>query len=1607
MRLHLIAAVAVAGTVLGSVTPARAQGEVSFLRGEVNRDGIVDLSDAVSVIFHLFRPGFEIPCRKAADFNDSGQVDISDAIYALRFLFTEGPPPPAPFGRCGPDPTPDALDCVETPCEFDSGSVIISEVMALNSETLADEDGSSSDWIELHLLESSAEDVVDLGGWFLTDDPQLIDTWRIPDGVTIERGGFLIVFASGKDRGAAGSELHADFRLDSEGEYLALVAPDGVTVVDEFMPGFPEQLRDVSYGPAQSTTTLIGPGASVRYRVPTSADAGIGTGWTAIGFPATGWRSGATGLGFSSVSGEGFDVTYIRASVAVDHLSVAEQVLANRSMQARVVTERASVIDYYNTGGRGNYANDNPFPGIAFTDVNDFVVHVTGTVLIPSTGQWSFGVNSDDGFRLELSRGARRFTMSHPTPRGPNDTISVFNITEAGPYDIDLLFYERGGGAELELFAAPGNRTTFSPGAFRLVGDAANGGLGLLGFASDIRTDLASEMRNVNASLWTRIDFDVDDAAALGGLSLRMKYEDGFIAYLNGQEVARRNAPGSPRWNSSATADRPIEDVPSTVEINLTGHLGLLRNGRNVLAIHGLNDSSSDGDFLLQPELVAAGRLSERQYMTAPSPGTFNVPGAIDFVRRVEASVERGFFDGSFSLALSTPTEGARIRYTLDGSEPTATRGTIYDRPLTISETTVIRAAAFRTNHLDSVVTTRTYIFPRDVVRQSPSGQAPGPGWPTGQVNGQVLDYGMDPDIVNNARWSSQLDDALLQIPSISLATDLDNLFGSTTGIYVNARNDGRAWERRTSVELLNPDDTPGFGVDAGLRIRGAFSRSGGNPKHSLRLFFRSEYGAGRLQYALFGGEGVDEFDKIDLRTSQNYSWAFQGSSQNTFLRDVFSRDVQRDMGQPYTRSRYYHLYINGHYWGLYQTQERADAEFAQSYLGGRDQHYDVIKNDSSGSRALHATDGTMEAYRRLYDAAVAGFSSDAAYLRLLGLRSDGGLDPAGERLLDAENLMDYMICTYYTGDPDAPISAWAHFSNNVFAIYNRVEPDGFKWFRHDAEHSLGANGGLNEARLLTDPTDRSIGQEWRHFNPAWLHLRLTANEEYLMQFADRVNRYFTHDGLLAPRANRDRWLDRARQIDMAIIAESARWGDAKTHPPLTKDHWQAEVNSMVSSYFPQRTRIVLQQMRSVSMFPREAIVSFNRHGGEVEPGFRVLMTQGDGTAGTIYYTSDGSDPRLWGGGLNPGARVFSDDSTEVTFVPRGATWRYLDDGSNQGAAWRGLGFADGGWRSGRAQLGYGDGDEATVVEFGPDPNNKYPTTYFRRAFTVEDASAVVDLTLGIVRDDGAVVYINGVEAIPRLNMPAGPIDYLTLAEGPGVPVGGDDESTFHTFPVDPSLLRDGTNVVAVEIHQSSRTSTDISFDLELTGLTGGGGASPGIVIDRTTTVRARVRSGANWGAMTEARFTVGLEGLVINEIMAANNVTLEDPSEPGEFPDWIELYNGTSGVIDLEGMYLTDDLLDLQQWAFGRGVTIGPGEYLIVFADDDGTQGPTHTNYKLSKSGEAVALVDRDGMTIIDSIVFDGQIDDVSFGRFPDGGDTWGFHESATPGSANSPHAQ
>ena len=199
------------------------------------------------------------------------------------------------------------------------------------------------------------------------------------------------------------------------------------------------------------------------------------------------------------------------------------------------------------------------------------------------------------------------------------------------------------------------------------------------------------------------------------------------------------------------------------------------------------------------------------------------------------------------------------------------------------------------------------------------------------------------------------------------------------------------------------------------------------------------------------------------------------------------------------------------------------------------------------------------------------------------------------------------------------------------------------------------------------------------------------------------------------------------------------------------------------------------------------------------------------------FVTSSGvvaDDFVLPPGGLDPGV---------VPFVPEDADWRYLDTGVEPGPEWRTLGYDDSGWSHGRAQLGYGEGDEATVVSYGGDTSHRFITTWFRRAFSVADPDALERLQLRLLVDDGAVVYVNGRE-VARTGMPAGAITAATLAS---TTVSGEQENVFLPYDFGPEALLDvrpgalarGRNVLAVEVHQASRTSNDVSFAAELVGI--------------------------------------------------------------------------------------------------------------------------------------------------------------------------------------------
>ena len=1117
------------------------------------------------------------------------------------------------------------------PTAFDVKSVVrINEIGASNGTTVRTAGGGSElDWVELR---NDADFAVDLTGWYLSDNPDKPAKWeRIQGSCVIPAHGYKIVWCDKNYADFAADEAYSRIGLSTSGEPLFLATPGG-TMADE-IANFGRQIKDVSFGLGHLSRLVLPASAEAEYRV-----GGAGE-WTPVFGP----------VGMSAQAGGFKAVSYKMVSGKnVSNMDKAEEYLRDPSTWASVSTnENLSVIAFREGTGSGDFSGYTEYPGVSG---DHFVVVVSGSVFVPRSGLWTFAVGSDDGFAAKLSRLGDSWSWECRAARGYAQSTATFNL-DAGVYDVELVYFENSGGAALDFSAAEGE-TDFNASAFRLVGSAEGDVLHAGALGAQVAADLSGEMPGVTNAVDWRATFALPSTLAEDdSLRLRIRYADGFAARLNGTEFARVDAANA----------RPAAEALEYAYFEIPR--SLVAAGANLLEVTGFNDDADDTEFFLSPEVVWEIDEDRLVYFPAPTPGAPNVgAGRTGFTPAVAASEPRGWKTAPFDLALSCPENpDAAIYYTLDGSSPVAGAANTfrYVAPFNVSSTAVVRAAVPDADSILQADTTTTYLFLDDILA-APKGVVPTNFPASNAVNNQKMVYGMATAITEG---DAETRERLLRgftnaIPAISIATEPENLFDRTRGIYVNATGNGRGWERPVTVEQIDPTDPSNeFAagcVPAGLRIRGAMSRGSGIPKHSFRLFFRSEYGAGKLEHPMFGDEGVSSFDKIDLRTEQNYAWSNNGGWE-TFVHEVFSRDSERDMGSTYNRSRYLHLFINGVYWGLYQTEERVDDYYGESYNGGQAANYDVIRTSQPGYNTGVA-EGEAAAYEDFWRITTQeGYGADHPdnYNRVRGLDPDGVRDPSLPVYLDVTNLVVHLLSAHFAADSDAPVSVGSSgMANNIIAYRDRVDgdslSDGFKWNRHDAEHSLSRGNGANAALMASTnillygtralhPNKLGIG----NFNPYEIHYELCADADYRAVFADLVYRHLVREGGAMTTTNAIlRFRARMAEIDDAIICEAARWGHVPSQ--RKRSDWLKSCQDCLN-FIEQRGPILLSCYRQLGWYPSidaptvTNAVGERLLGGEtLGAGARVFATGGEG--GTVYYTTDGSDPRLEGGAVNAAA---------------------------------------------------------------------------------------------------------------------------------------------------------------------------------------------------------------------------------------------------------------------------------------------------------------------------------------------------------------------------------
>ena len=1080
--------------------------------------------------------------------------------------------------------------------------VVISEFMALNTRTLADEDLDYSDWIELY--NPCVEDV-DLGGWYLTDDPDDLTRWQFPTA-HLKRGEFAVVFASGKNRAVAGGQLHTSFKLDAEGEYLALVRPDGVTIEQQFAPLYPPQVADYSYGLAQRAFGLVDRDSPARYRIPTVDDAGLGDAWAGRTFDDAAWSPGSAAIGFTSAPPTAFEVTNYKALTTVNSLGVAEAVIADPLLQAAVYTESAPVVNYLNSAGAGHFTADRPFPGMNGVTADDFVVEATAKVVIPTAGSWTFGVNSDDGFSLRLSREPYDFTMQFPGTRGPGDTFAVFQIPEAGVYDLRLVYFERGGGSEVELFAAAGSFTTYSS-VFRLVGDGASGGLELASIASRIATDVRAPMHGNNASAWLRIPFDVADPVALDLAVLRAYFEDGFVAYLNGTEVARSNAAGPVAWDSAALADRGDDLAAIAEPIDLSEWLALLEPGANVLAIHGLNDAAANDEFLIAPELDVAEETDAgvARYFEDPSPGGFNDAGHPGVAGVPSFSAASSLFVDPFSLTLATTSPTATIRYTTDRTEPSESNGTTYSGPISISNSAVVRARVFDAELAPGPVITRMY---------------------------------------------ARLAAAILDVDS-----NLPLVVGHTFGGAVNQDwlTEGLTAFIPTSGGRAAITATPAHIGPTGIRYRGSSSFS--FPKKS---YFLETWDDNR-----------DDLDVALLGMPAESDWILYGPyTDKSLMRDVLAYKWSNDAGRYAVRTRFVEMYLrtasgmvtSSDYVGVYVLMEKikqgparvaiADLDPTDAVAPGITGGY-ITKKDrlDPGDQGFLTSRGQRLAYFEPKEQEITTVQAD--WLRNYyntfetALYGPSFTDPITgyAAYIDPDSWIDQHLLVEMTKNIDG-----YRLSTFMFKDRSQRLNMGPAW---DFNLTLG-NANYLEGWL---PEGWYYPQLGANDYPWWP--RLNEDPEYRQRYADRWYEL-----------RRGPWRTDRLVADIetyAALLDEAQARNYQRWPILGTYVWP---NWYIAPTYADEVAWMRQWLTDrVAWMDAQfaAPPTFNHAGGLVPLYFDLQMSA---PVGTVYYTLDGTDPRLTGGGIAPGATAYSGpiailDTTRVRARAfDGMTWSAIAD---------------------------------------------------------------------------------------------------------------------------------------------------------------------------------------------------------------------------------------------------------------------------------------------------------------------------------------------------------
>ena len=1482
---------------------------------------------------------------------------------------------------------------------LDAG-VVISELMANNALGLLDYHDDASDWLE---ITNRGLSHVDLGGWYLSDDLGNPALWQFPVSAELAPDERLVVFASGKDFVAHDGELHTNFRLSASGESLILSDSESMLVhrID-----FPAQARDVSYALVENETTfLVPPGAEAKALLPTEGS--LAQTWTGGDEPFDDavWISGTTGVGYDTLQIGGAlspPLSYWTFETFAEAGSVAPDEMGRYAAQVSGGTLTSGgggrFGEALSLDGDGDYASAGIVSELVSPAEFSVSLWFQRTADHAATSQsTNHAVNN---VLVAQSSGNTNDNLEIGTV---NDTVQVYLDTEqlggAAPaiweqaslvnntwhhlvmtYDSSDLFelklyvdgslvgqHDRWGGNLTGSGTSPltfglARPDTSAWGDFEgLIDDiaiwtevldaehvsalfAGTSPLRLSGYADLIGLDLSAEAaRGATTSAYVRIPFVVEDPLAIETLSLRVRYDDALVAYVNGTEVARANVTGTLQWDSVADSDRPDAAAFKPQEFRFANASGLLRAGSNVLAVQGLSRTADAARWLVLPELTAdLAPMQIGSFVDTPTPGQANLSGFAGLMQPPTFSVPSGTFIEDFALELTADQAGSQIRYTTDLSVPDET-SLPYVTAIPVSATTQIRARVFRPDSVPSEVVSQSYV-----------------------------------------RIDSELESFSSNLPLLLLDTLGQGLPGRDfTNSFLAAFEPDETGQSR----LTNPTD---LSSRMGMHRQGNTSFSW--PKPGYRIETRNEVNRDRA-VELFGLPAESD-------------WALKGpyKQDRSLIRNAFVYELDRQLGNYSPRTRFVEVFASfsgpsvtlNDYRGVYVLAEtikpdknRVDIERLSSkqnaepeITGGYMFKIDPVRQNGGAFSTPHTPDVDGNPLVLFEPHALQVTEEQKDFIRNYVIQFEDALyspnftDPAtGYRAyVDVHSVVERHILFTLVMRP-------TNHSTYFYKDRGGKLTFGPLW---DYNQSLGGSGD-------SLPPESFLGQfSCPVCNIHWFN-RMFDDPDFGQRWVDRWqelrNTFLTNDNFAALIRGMATELVEPQERNFARWPTVAPDGGPFAEPGLSD--WEGELSDM-QGWLSRKLNWIDEKLLPP--------VSFSSTMTSVDSGFEVTLAVPEGS---IYYTLDGSDPRAAGGGVSPHAIEYTGTPLMINDTAR-IIARTFDP-----TAGPVQNFASRQWSSAVARELVVQGLVLTELNYNPhgaDPRRSELNTdnddfeFVELANTGSDpielgGSQLVQVDVGGDRQGIEFHFSSGtLQPGEQLVVVKNRVAFESRF-GTSVRIAdGDDGMGGNNGEYGNQLANNGERITLLDPQGITLVSFDFDDGTKWPQRADGAGSSLELIdlsLDPNdpTSWRASIERGGSPG-------TVGMGsvlGVVVNELLT---------DTPGALSDAIELFNPTGISIDLGGMWLSDTLGNLDRYEFPEKTIVPAGGFLVLDEDEFGFG-------LNGNEGEDIVLVQPGAFPhsdlFIDHVSFGPALPGESFGRWPDSNTNLFPMISTTFGAANS----